>query len=290
MAKYQLSAVIPTGQYMNLQPTIEGDDLAELEAQIQDIASRYGMPFKVTGTVPTTTNTLQEITTFTNEKIRYDASAHEYFDLDGNKLLSASTYAQKFAKPFNKEVMLPVCEKAWGVPAKDIAEIWDMNSEISTLYGSSLHKALELYAEHSHNGRKIIDAKIAKGKEFEGAPNYVLPNNPWLAKVVKDFYSMDQPRGKVHSEVWLSCLRDKIAGQADRILQTGENMYRVQDFKTGKELDKHKIKQYQAQMSAYAHMLKQAGFGVEEEMDIFHHDGEKWVTIQCKVTKIELEK
>lgn len=291
MAKYQLSAVIPTVQYGNIQPTFEGDDLAALEAQIQDVWARYAdKPLNVKGEAPVALErSIEKIKTFTNEDILYDAAAHIYTDLDGNELLGGSTYAKQFEKPFNKAMMLPICEKAWGVKADDIAEIWEMNSEISTSYGTALHKALELYAEHSQNGRKIIDSKISKGKEKEGAPNYVLPNHPYLAQVVKDFYSLPLKTGKVHSEVWLSCVRDKIAGQADRILQTGENTYRVQDFKTGKDIDKDKLKVYQHQLSFYAYMLKQAGFGVEPELDIFHHDGKEWKTITAPVLEIKKE-
>lgn len=299
MSKYSLTAVIPTVQYGNVQPTIEGDDLAKIEAEMRVLWDKYASePLKVkeATTQPEGSDTsqnstshmvsAQEITTFTNEKIRYNDISHTYYDLEGNELMSASTHAQKYAKPFNREALLPVCAKAWGVKAEDIAEIWDMNSEVSTLYGSSLHKALELYAEHSQDGRKIIDAKIAKGKEPEGAPNYVLPNHPYLAQVVKDFYNLPQPTGVVHSEVFLSCIRDGIAGQADRILQTGENTYRVQDFKTGKEIDKEKKKVYQIQMSTYADMIKKAGMIVEEDMDIFHHDGKEWSIITVPVVEV----
>jgi hypothetical protein len=55
----------------------------------------------------------QTIDTFTGETIVYDDTTHTYYDLKGNRLVGASSYAKKFAKPFPKNHIIQSLTKKW---------------------------------------------------------------------------------------------------------------------------------------------------------------------------------
>lgn len=284
MIKYSLKATIPTTQYGNLIPEIEleGEDKDELHAEassfIERIWAKYGSaPLNTNENVTTSSrpDTFKKIKTFTGEEIFYDEVTHKYMDLSGNALLSGSAYADKNSPKFNKELLTPKTAKAWGVDEKELGEFWTMNGEVSSFYGSSIHKALEAW--HKFHA---LGTTVAKSKELEY--NYCLPKNVYLQNIVKEF---DEKFGhSAEVELFVSNIANKMVGQIDRleILDVKNKLCRVGDYKTNNDLDDKKLNKYQHQLSYYAHILINSGWTVKG-LDIFHHDGEAWNKIELEV-------
>lgn len=285
MIKYKLGAVIPTVQYGNIQPEIEleGEDKDELHAEaskfIEGIWEQYSeKPLANVRPVRGETTTYKRIKTFTGEEIFYDEVGHNYMDLSGNKLLSGSAYAEKNSPKFNKELLTPKTAKAWGVDEKELGELWTMNGEVSSFYGSSIHKALEVW--HKFNS---LGSAVQAHKELE--ENYCLPKNVYLQNIVKEF---DEKFGRDAAvELFVSDAAHGMVGQIDRlqILDFKNKVCRIGDYKTNNDLDDKKIAKYQHQLSFYAHILINMGWKVEG-LDIFHHDGEVWSKIELDVLEL----
>lgn len=289
MYKYKLTAVIPTVQYGNLQPSIEleGDDIhalkQEAETHIQSIWDKFGeRPLVAKDSQPSNGSyTAKKVLTFTGETILYydQGSDHYYTDLEGNRLISGSHYAAALSPKFDKDMLLPKTAKAWGVDAEALGKIWDLNGDISTTYGTSVHNALEMYHLYHEIGDKIQSAK-------ELDYNYVLPKNDTLRAIVLDF--VDKFGADALPEVMISDVASKRAGQIDRlqILDSVKKVCRVGDFKTNTELNDKKILQYQHQLSFYADILKRHGWTVEG-LDIFHlQQDNTWTKIDLEVLPV----
>lgn len=219
------------------------------------------------------------VRTFTNETIYYDDDSHSYRTLDGESMVSGSEFAKRFSKPFDKGMALTVTSRAWDIKQSIIAEIWEMNGEISRGYGTALHKALELAHKHWKTGEAI------KLKKKDATENYALPKMPHLRKAVELF-------GKTYGfsglpELFVSDSASRRVGQIDRleILDHINKVCRVQDYKTTTKMDKEKIREYQYQMSFYADILRVKGWTVEA-LDLFAWDGEQWERIVLSVLDI----
>jgi hypothetical protein len=161
------------------------------------------------------------------------------------------------------------------VTEKDLEDIWQMSTDISTGYGTAIHKALEAYHKYHEIGAFV---KEKKDMEF----NYVLPKNKFIRDIVRDF--VDQFGADALSEVMVSDVANLRAGQIDRlqIVDPVKKVCRVGDYKTNNDLDSKKLKKYQHQLSFYAHILNNKGWTVEG-LDIFHHNGEVWERIPLDV-------
>ena len=218
------------------------------------------------------------VQTFTGEQIQYNKDTHEYRDMQDNKLLGGSAYAKQFEiKPFNAEIMLPVCAKAWGVDESIIADIWEMNKDTSNLLGSAIHLGLQLAHKHAKSGAIICENK----KDQVG--NYALPKSPIVRKAVLAFireYGLD-----ALPEVFVSDVANKRVGQIDRLITTGDKTCRVQDYKTSLP-EPDKILVYQHQLSYYASCLTKAGWTVEG-LDLYFYDGDKWTKKSLKVLEVK---
>jgi hypothetical protein len=276
MIKYKLHAVIPTTQYGNLQPEIEleGEDKDALHKEassfIEEIWKTYGSSQLVKNTTEGT-----KVTSFTGEELIYNDTLHKYYDMHGNKLLSGSAYADKNSPKFDLEMMLPKVAKSWGVKEDDLNQLWKLNANVSTEYGTSIHTALEIWHKYNAMGSKI---QSEKGEEF----NYVLPKNKHIRDIVLSF---DKSYGSsAEVEILISDVKRGMAGQIDRleIIDASKKICRVGDYKTNNEIDKKKLDKYQHQLSFYAQILIAHGWTVQG-LDIFHYDGLVWNKIELEV-------
>lgn len=269
--KYELTAVVPTGQYANIQPRVEleGDDLNALHEEAMAHIARV---FRENGVVPLTQNKMggKVVETFTGEKVIYDDVAHKYTDMQGNELISGSTYAKRFTKDFDKEAMIPRCAKAWGVSEEAVRTIWELNGKISTEHGSSLHTALELYHRFHKEG-----AIIQQNKKGAGDANYCLPKNVYIRDAVLSF--VEKFGTDALSEVFVSDVKNKLVGQIDRlaIIDGDKKIARVGDYKTNNEMDDDKMLGYQHQLSFYANILRAHGWTVPG-LDLYHYTEKGW--------------
>lgn len=274
--KYTIEATIPVVQYGNIKPMIEvesPEDEASAVEIIKSLWQRFGespIKDKQGGGV--------KVTSFTGEELIWNEATHTYTDLAGNVLLSGSKYADMHSPKFDLEMMLPKTATAWGVEVDDLRELWKMNGNISTGYGSAIHTALEIYHRFSAMGDKIKEKK-----ELEA--NYVLPKNKHLRKIVESF--VEQFGTDALSEVLISDVANKMAGKIDRLQFVGDKVVRVGDYKTNAEMDSKKLLKYQKQLSYYAHILINKGY-IVEGLDLFYLDQDDgWVKTEMEVLPLE---
>lgn len=276
ITSYKVGAVIPTTQYGNLQPeiTLEGGTIAAMKKEgmkhIQDIWDQYGSnPLKENSSKPEMEGVkFEEVLSFTGEKVLWSDYLHEYRSLDGVKLTSGSTYAALTEKPFDSALLSEKSGNAWGVDKDQLAALWKINGNISTDYGTTVHRALEAYMLYHELGAKVQEVK---GLEY----NYALPKNEYLRNAVLSFVEMFGTFS--NAEVFVTDVNNKMAGQIDglNILDMEKKVCSMGDYKTNFEMKKPKLKGYQKQMNFYRTALENKGWTVED-MNVYHFDGEKW--------------
>lgn len=267
---YKLSAVIPVGQYSNVQPTIEieGATLEEANAvamaHVKELFAKHSeVKLKENEISKAVSETVSLLSFNEDVTVSFDPKAHTYSHM-GTKLEGATTFIKQFTGEFNAEMVAKNCEKSWGFPASDIAGMWNKNSEIAMEMGTLVHKALEYWTKYGHMGEKAM------------------PKHPILKSIVEGFAGMTQnEKGEVHSEILVTDIKSGRCGQVDRllVLDAEKKICRVQDYKINIEseeiapknklkkpyekLPANKLSKYALQMNFYAQMLEASGWTVE---------------------------
>ena len=156
------------------------------------------------------------IEAFCGGQIMYDEATHTY-SWNGEKYLSASEYAKSFDKPFDAEKISEAMAKRDGTDAEDLRKQWQLKSDISTGYGTTLHAAIEMkekYGEIHPTFKAAVDS-FYEGREHEVSESEI---------VVVDHVT-------------------KRAGRIDRLIVLPKQKCVIQDIKTGK-VDKAKLDVY----------------------------------------------
>ena len=280
MIKYKLMAVIATGQYENIQPSIELEaetfDIAHKEASqyIDQVRAEYGK------TKNTVAGSRQLLKAFVGGEIYFDATTHTYTNEKGEVYLSGSVYAQQFAKPFDAQVIVAKMADKSGVPASEILKMWEMKRDVSNGYGTALHLAMQLYGEYmKHSGVFNKEYHIHELSVFKDA--------------TQSFYASRKDEVAEY-EALVVDHRRKYAGQIDRLVKvpntTGakahENVYWVEDFKSNHDLPKDKLENYWHQLSFYGSILEAGGIGVAG-LRIHHWNGKEWTTYEHEMVTIK---
>lgn len=284
--KIELGAVIPTVQYGNLQPKFEveadtiEEGLAIIEPQIQALWDKYSEKPLVSNVQASgaTIDDFVSITPFVGEPFLYSDSRHEY--KDGKALLSGSSFAHQFTKPFNKDMILPKFATKHGVSEKEIEDMWKTKAEVSTTFGTAIHKALEFYGNHHQTITKT-----------QGTFDI----HPVLMPIVKSFF--DANPGHALHEIFVRS-GDRV-GQIDRLVITAPKTCIIEDWKTNGDLNKGTgkmltpyeslpdtpLSHYRLQLSFYKKIMEENGWKVEGIR--LHHFTGKWETISLQEVRIE---
>lgn len=272
-----ITATIPcTGiQYCDLRPTISADSIEEYRAQLAEVGRLAGNEQFVQRMEQNRKGKTKIITE--QGDLYFDPIAHEYEDEDGNKFWTGSTWAHQFEKPFDPQLIAPkVAEKKLTTVDK-VIEAWDMKSEVSLSYGTTVHKALECGIKYGE-----------------------LPNNPHLAALVQDYLDMSHEDEQV-SELFVVSMEDRMCGTIDVLVDKGKKHVVIRDFKTGDiykkvsltpqakdlwpDLESKMISLYQLQLSFYAHILSSLGYKVEG-LEIYAEANEAWQVVKLPVLDI----
>lgn len=272
-----ITATIPvTGQsYTDLRPTISADSIEEYRAQLAEVGRLAGNELFVQRMEQNRKGKTKIITD--QGDLYFDPVSHEYEDEDGNKFWTGSTWAHQFEKPFDPQLIAPkVAEKKLTTVDK-VIEAWDMKSEVSLSYGTTVHKALECGIKYNE-----------------------LPNNPHLAALVQDYLDMTHEDEQA-SELFVVSMEDRMCGTIDVLVDKGKKHVVIRDFKTGDiykkvsltpqakdlwpDLESKMISLYQLQLSFYAHILSSLGYKVEG-LEIFAEANEAWQVVKLPVLDI----
>ena len=272
-----ITATVPvTGQsYTDLRPTISADSIEEYRAQLAEVGRLAGNELFVQRMEQNRKGKTKIVTEQGN--LYFDPVSHEYEDENGNKFWTGSTWAHQFEKPFDPQLIAPkVAEKKLTTVDK-VIEAWDMKSEVSLSYGTTVHKALECGIKYGE-----------------------LPNNPHLAALVQDYLDMSHEDEQV-SELFVVSMEDRMCGTIDVLVDKGKKHVVIRDFKTGDiykkvsltpqakdlwpGLESKMISLYQLQLSFYAHILSSLGYKVED-LEIYAEANEAWQVVKLPVLDI----
>jgi hypothetical protein len=300
ISEIKIGAVIPTGQYQNIQPEITISDINDLgEASkigiewIKGNFERFSEKGAITDKEISVTKILKK--SF-NEGIdvSFEAISHSY-SYRGKNLTGATDYIDRFYKPFNAEVISKTSANAWGVDPTEVKNLWDSNGDLTSSFGTVVHKALEHY-----NNFQDVGAQIAKKKGI--SENYGMPKHPILQNIVKGFAEVNKTKGDTYSEVLVSNVEMGICGTADLILvvDAEKKICRVQDYKINvnseettstlkalapfNTLPANKLTKYQLQLSVYANLLEKSGWTVTG-LDVFVYE-DTWKHFELPVLQV----
>lgn len=273
-----LTATVPvTGQaYTDLRPTISADSIEEYRELLAEVGKLAGNDAFVQRM---TKNRAGKEKICTDAGCLYfDKDAHTYEDEEGNVFQSGSVWAGQFEKPFDAQAIAPkVAEKRLTTSEQVIAG-WDMKSEVSMMYGSAVHKALECGIKYGE-----------------------VPNNPHLATLVQDYLDMSHDDDQV-SEQFVVDFEHKLCGVIDALVNKGDKHVVIRDFKTGDiykkvtlaprakelwpDLPPKLVSIYQLQLSFYAFILANMGYHVDG-LEIYAESAEAWQVVKLPILNIK---
>lgn len=272
-----IQATIPVvGQsYTDLRPIISADSIEDYRAQLAEVGKLAGNEAFVHRMLQNKSGKERIITD--QGDLYFDKEAHTYEDSDGNKFWTGSTWAHQFVKDFDPQLAAKKVAEKKLTTADKVIEGWDMKGEVSLLYGTTLHKALECGIKYGE-----------------------LPNHPYLAGLVQD--AIDMIHGEeVVSEQFVCSFEDRMCGTIDCLINEGNKKVRIVDFKTGDiykkiqltpqakelwpQLKSQMISVYQLQLSFYAHILSSLGY-VVEGTEIWAEGVEAWQVVKLPILDI----
>lgn len=274
-----VTAVIPSAQYANLQPSITvevDDDVEEAKAlamsHIVGLSQRYAEEGKaLKGGKAATGSQAKKIECLVGGSIFYDSAAHVYTNEAGDVYLSGSKYAAQFEKPFNMGAIAAKMATKAGIPASDIIDIWTLKGRASASFGTAIHEAMEMYGKHR-------EACVKLEKDYHQSAI------PMVNEVVTSFFKGRENEQAIYEPMVVDHDR-KWAGQIDRLVVTGDKKCVIEDFKTNADLTPAKIETYTLQLNFYRAIMESGGWTVEG-IRLHHLDG-TWKQIDLKIKEIK---
>lgn len=272
-----ITATIPvTGQaYTDLRPTISAESIDEYREQLAEVGRLAGNDAFVNRMIQNKAGKTKVVTD--QGDLYFDPVEHTYEDLGGNKFMTGSTWAHQFEKPFDPQLIAPKAAEKKLTTAEEVIKGWDLKSEVSLSYGTTVHKALECGIKYNE-----------------------LPNNPHLATLVQDYLDMTHEDDQA-SEVFVVSMEDKMCGTIDVLVNKGNKHVVIRDFKTGDiykkitltprakelwpDLESKMISLYQLQLSFYAYLLTRLGYTVDGA-ELWAESAEAWQVVKLSILDI----
>lgn len=279
-----LGAVIAVSNYSNIQPIIETDSLEDGLKYLSDLAKSVGnndYADSVAKTPSAGEVKLKTLKAIDGTEVYFNPKEHTYTDPDGKvKYLSGSAFANLVATPFDAQSIAQKVAKD-GLTADQVLRLWDMKNQVACDYGDAIHKAMETYQRfHIYGG-------VLGGEEK------ILPNSPYLAELVKSFFTEDRKKEQALPEVFVANKELGLCGVIDRLvfLDKDSRTVEIQDFKSNDlekkttfikeireaypDVPKNKLGEYMFQLSFYAIILKKMGYNVKT-CRIFNLNDTQW--------------
>ena len=256
-------------QYTDVRPVITGEDWAGIKAEAQKIAESVGND-KLAERLGSVGGAKQ----IGNTGVMFNEAEHTY-SKNGLPYLSGSTFAHMFEKEFPRETVAQKVSAKNGNEIEDILASWDAKGEISTQYGTLIHKCIETFILYG------ADAK---------------PNNQYLADIVDDWDTVfddllevsGAPERFVYDDIHQLC------GVADFVDNTNHVLY---DWKTGdihkkaqhtlgKDFPNDQLSLYTLQLNFYKYIIEQNG-GKINKLVIGWLNGEHWEKVDVPIIDIK---
>lgn len=176
--------------------------------------------------------------------------------------LSGSSFPKKFYPEFDAEgILKDITEKHFEEKDREKAKaallaMWGLNRDASTGYGTAIHAALENFITYRKLGDKTKTVKVLKTKTNVG-PNKALSKNPFLKKIVEDFWDKFGSDHTRLTEQFIWTHEEKLCGSIDlvKVIDAEKKIIRIQDFKTDGDINEAK---YQIAESPFRGVGKKA--------------------------------
>lgn len=286
MAKIEnVQFIIPvTGQsYTDIRPVISGEDWNDIRMTAQELA--YGVGNTKLGDLlsqnkkpRTEAPVASQRMCFGGDCANFNEAEHKYTDDNGNEYLSGSVFAHLFERDFPREAIAAKSAAKRGVDPQQVLDGWDSKGEVSLLWGSTVHKAIE--------------TKIKYGEDA---------NDEHIKAIVDDLF--EQIDGNMFSEVFVCDNEDRLCGFVDCMVQIEGKDCEIYDWKTGDVLKKsgfndlgkeyfgdlpaQTLSFYYLQLNFYRYILEKKGYNVKG-MKVWALSGEHWT--QFEVPKMDITK
>ena len=279
-----LGAVIAVSNYSNIQPIIETDSLEDGLKYLSDLAKSVGnndYADSVAKAPSAGEVKLKALKAMDGTEVYFNPKGHTYTDPDGKvKYLSGSTFASLVVTSFDAQSIAQKVAKD-GLTADQVLKLWDMKNQVACDYGDAIHKAMETYQKfHVYGG-------VLGGEEK------ILPNSPYLAELVKSFFTEERKKEQALPEVFVANKELGLCGVIDRLvfLDKDSRTVEIQDFKSNDlekkttfikeireaypDVPKNRLGEYYFQLSFYATILKKMGYNVKT-CRIFNLNDTQW--------------
>lgn len=279
-----LGAVIAVSNYSNIQPIIETDSLEDGLKYLSDLAKSVGnndYADSVAKAPSAGEVKLKTLKAMDGTEVYFNPKEHTYTDPDGKvKYLSGSTFANLVVTPFDAQSIAQKVAKD-GLTADQVLKLWDMKNQVACDYGDAIHKAMETYQKFHVYGGVI------------GGEEKILPNSPYLAELVKSFFTEERKKEQALPEVFVANKELGLCGVIDRLvfLDKDSRTVELQDFKSSDlekkvtfikeireaypDVPKNRLGEYYFQLSFYATILKKMGYNVKT-CRIFNLNDTQW--------------
>ncbi|WP_080735998.1 PD-(D/E)XK nuclease family protein [Rhodococcoides fascians] len=290
-AKVTLSATIPVAQYANLQPSfeVEGDTVdaamstaLETMKRVWDSVADKPLQLRDEPTAQASPG-VPLVCWASGTVVNFDPIQHVY---SPGKWLSGSAFAGQFKGSFPAELIAGKMAAKSGVEVGQILDMWSKNAEASSLVGSSVHAALELYGKY-----------LSTSEAVKGTDESALTKNLILRPIVQAFFA-EHAAERAEYEVFVADPTLKHCGQIDRLVIEDNGIF-VEDFKTNTDLTKKEtigapfkgvvpnttLGAYWLQLSFYANILQTHG-QVVKGLRVHHWTGTEWATFEHDVVDI----
>lgn len=271
---------VPNQSYTDLRPTISGEDWDDIRATASDIAysvgnEKLGKVLSGAEKAHTEPAMSPERVCFGDTCLNFYEATHQYFDDDGNEYISATKFTHNLVKEFPMEAIAKKSAEKKGKEPSEVMEGWECKGEVSKLWGSAVHKAVECKVKYDE---EINDAR--------------------LDAIASDFCEQTVEWIK-HMEIPVIDPKKKRCGRIDCLVQLEDKDCIIVDFKTGdihkkiswteegKEYDLkgEMLSLYQIQLSFYAQILNDNGYNVKG-IEVWALEGDTWKQIKLKVLEV----
>lgn len=252
----------------------EGDEKLWDSVQDGDLTQLWLRALSLT---PVNDTTFQQLTSFTGENVLWSEYLHICTDLKGNELLGGSTYASQFEKDFDSENIAKTYAKKNDMDTQTVLDYWKSLADLSTDYGTSIHKALEHYS------------KTFKTFGHDKA----LPRQTHLREAVKAFLKVSDFKNCL-AEPLITDTEKGMSGWIDNLRFVGEREVIVEDYKTNTFNERKdyaskfppKLKGYHRQLNFYGTILENKGYKVKGLIVWHWHEG-KWDKHSLEFNKVK---
>ena len=263
--------VIPVSglQYTDVRPVITGEDWDDIKTTALQVAESVGntkLAERLSGEEKPHTEALTSSQEILGDGVLFNKDEHTY-SKNGLPYLSGSAFAHMFEKEFPKEAAAAkVAAKPDEIKtAEEVLAAWDMRGETSLMYGSLIHKCIELW-------NKYVE----------------LPKNEYLKAIVNDY--ADNFLAIDNSEMFVQDDVHQLCGVIDAAEEHVDGSWTIYDWKTGdihqkvqhtlgKDFPNDRLTLYTLQLNFYRYIMEQNGKKVKD-MYIGWLNGEHWEQIK----------